>query len=95
MLEIVLQFSASKTCAVQAESSDAYLELCLFGWYVIVTKQIYCRKSLVRRVRSLAFTTKHPFSAQQTQAMSVLLETSLGDITIDLLVDDAPRCCEK
>jgi len=27
--------------------------------------------------------------------MSVLLETSLGDITIDLLVDDAPRCCEK
>lgn len=28
-------------------------------------------------------------------AMSVLLETSLGDITIDLLVDDAPKCCEK
>ena len=27
--------------------------------------------------------------------MSVLLETSLGDITIDLLVDDAPTCCEK
>lgn len=27
--------------------------------------------------------------------MSVLLETSLGDITIDLLVDDAPKCCEK
>ncbi|EUC31506.1 hypothetical protein COCCADRAFT_101050 [Bipolaris zeicola 26-R-13] len=27
--------------------------------------------------------------------MSVLLETSLGDITIDLLVDDAPRCCEN
>jgi peptidyl-prolyl cis-trans isomerase-like 4 len=30
-----------------------------------------------------------------TQTMSVLLETSLGDITIDLLVDDAPKCCEK
>lgn len=27
--------------------------------------------------------------------MSVLLETSAGDITIDLLVDDAPTCCEK
>ncbi|KAF1851426.1 cyclophilin-like protein [Cucurbitaria berberidis CBS 394.84] len=27
--------------------------------------------------------------------MSVLLETSLGDITIDLLVDDAPTCCEN
>jgi peptidyl-prolyl cis-trans isomerase-like 4 len=30
-----------------------------------------------------------------TQTMSVLLETSLGDIIIDLLVDDAPKCCEK
>ncbi|KAF1808903.1 cyclophilin-like protein [Eremomyces bilateralis CBS 781.70] len=27
--------------------------------------------------------------------MSVLLETSLGDIVIDLLVDQAPRCCEN
>ncbi|KAF2017557.1 cyclophilin-like protein [Aaosphaeria arxii CBS 175.79] len=27
--------------------------------------------------------------------MSVLIETSLGDITIDLLVDDAPKCCEN
>jgi cyclophilin family peptidyl-prolyl cis-trans isomerase len=27
--------------------------------------------------------------------MSVLLETSLGDIVIDLLVDAAPKCCEK
>ncbi|KAF2798978.1 cyclophilin-like protein [Melanomma pulvis-pyrius CBS 109.77] len=27
--------------------------------------------------------------------MSVLLETSLGDITIDLRVDEAPRCCEN
>lgn len=27
--------------------------------------------------------------------MSVLLETSLGDIVIDLLVDSAPKCCEK
>ncbi|KAH6849023.1 cyclophilin-like domain-containing protein [Alternaria alternata] len=27
--------------------------------------------------------------------MSVLLETSLGDIIIDLLVDDAPKCCEN
>jgi len=27
--------------------------------------------------------------------MAVLLETSLGDLTIDLLVEDAPRTCEK
>ncbi|KAI9885122.1 MAG: UDP-N-acetylglucosamine pyrophosphorylase [Watsoniomyces obsoletus] len=27
--------------------------------------------------------------------MSVLLETSLGDIVIDLLVDHAPKCCEN
>lgn len=27
--------------------------------------------------------------------MSVLLETSLGEIVIDLLVDSAPKCCEK
>jgi len=27
--------------------------------------------------------------------MSVLLETSLGEIVIDLLVDNAPRCCEN
>ncbi|KAF2471058.1 cyclophilin-like protein [Lindgomyces ingoldianus] len=27
--------------------------------------------------------------------MSVLLETSVGDITIDLLVDEAPKCCEN
>ncbi|KAH0837636.1 Peptidyl-prolyl cis-trans isomerase-like 4 [Fonsecaea pedrosoi] len=27
--------------------------------------------------------------------MSVILETSLGEIVIDLLVDNAPRCCEN
>ncbi|KAK3672713.1 Peptidyl-prolyl cis-trans isomerase-like 4 [Recurvomyces mirabilis] len=27
--------------------------------------------------------------------MSVLLETSAGDVTIDLLVKDAPKCCEN
>ena len=27
--------------------------------------------------------------------MSVLLETSLGEIVIDLLVGDAPKVCEK
>lgn len=27
--------------------------------------------------------------------MSVLVETSLGDIVIDLLVDYAPKSCEK
>lgn len=27
--------------------------------------------------------------------MSALLETSLGDIVIDLLVDESPKACEK
>lgn len=27
--------------------------------------------------------------------MSVLLETSLGDIVIDLLVDESPKACEN
>jgi len=41
-----------------------------------------------------------PYSSPQTtphtlRIMSVLLETSAGDITIDLLVKDAPKCCEK
>jgi hypothetical protein len=30
-----------------------------------------------------------------TAIMSVLLETSAGDIVIDLLVDYAPKMCEK
>jgi hypothetical protein len=30
-----------------------------------------------------------------TGSMSVLLETSAGDIVIDLLVDHAPKLCEK
>lgn len=29
------------------------------------------------------------------RAMSVLLETSVGDITVDLLVAEAPKACEK
>ncbi len=28
-------------------------------------------------------------------SMSALLETSLGDIVIDLLVDESPKACEK
>ena len=27
--------------------------------------------------------------------MSVILETSLGDLVVDLLVDNAPKLCEK
>lgn len=27
--------------------------------------------------------------------MSVLIETSLGELVIDLLIDEAPKCCEK
>lgn len=38
---------------------------------------------------------KHSATAPCLSIMSVLLETSLGDITIDLLVDEAPKCCEK
>jgi hypothetical protein len=29
------------------------------------------------------------------ETMSVLLETSAGDITVDLFVEEAPKCCEK
>ena len=32
---------------------------------------------------------------EATSTMSVLLETSLGDIVIDLMVDYAPKACEK
>lgn len=45
------------------------------------------------RLFTFATSTRSPHNIPQ--AMSVLLETSLGDITIDLLVDDAPKCCEK
>lgn len=34
-------------------------------------------------------------SATASAKMSVLLETSAGDITIDLYVDEAPKACEK
>jgi hypothetical protein len=34
-------------------------------------------------------------STARRYAMSVLLETSVGDIVIDLLTDYAPKCCEK
>ena len=47
-----------------------------------------------RQEHSLSATTRVLY-APIPWAMSVLLETSLGDITIDLLVDDAPKCCEK
>ena len=30
-----------------------------------------------------------------TAIMSVLLETSVGDLVIDLLVNEAPKACEK
>lgn len=36
-----------------------------------------------------------PAHAIDVAGMSVLLETSLGEIVIDLLVDNAPKCCEK
>ena len=34
-------------------------------------------------------------ATNRRQSMSVLLETSLGDITIDLLVGEAPKSCQK
>lgn len=38
--------------------------------------------------------SRDPFS-RPTFSMSVLLETSLGDIVIDLLADAAPKLCQK
>lgn len=32
---------------------------------------------------------------RSANSMSALLETSLGDIVIDLLVDESPKACEK
>ena len=54
---------------------------------------------LTKAISASALEATRPHFCEQlhlrAQTMSVLLETSLGDITIDLLVDDAPRCCEK
>ena len=36
-----------------------------------------------------------PSPSSKPTKMSVLLETSVGDIVIDLLVDFAPKSCEK
>ena len=72
-----------------------YLGLSHSRRYVMMTKResyaIDCDAALARSQLRQApvFRTTFP------QVMSVLLETSLGDITIDLLVDDAPKCCEK
>ena len=72
-----------------------YLKLSRIGRYVMMTKRRgYAVSDAVARVdEHFATNTRSRHNIAQT--MSVLLETSLGDITIDLLVDDAPRCCEK
>ena len=43
------------------------------------------------------FLLQHATDRQQPPLiiMSALLETSLGDIVIDLLVDESPKACEK
>lgn len=45
----------------------------------------------------LNFHSLEPFLSclRDRKAMSVLLETSLGDIVIDLLVEAAPKLCKK
>ena len=48
-----------------------------------------------RRLISLFLDSPSHLHNLQVVGMSVLLETSIGDITIDLAVDDAPKCCEK
>lgn len=52
------------------------------------------------RLSNLLSPTREPTTAstspsRPTPAMSVLVETSVGDIVIDLLVDHAPKLCEK
>ena len=45
--------------------------------------------------RQLVAIDRKELEASLRRSMSVLLETSLGDIVIDLLVESAPKCCEK
>jgi hypothetical protein len=69
---------------VKVEKSDMYLELSRIGCYIMMTKRRgYAIWSAVARVN------------EHLRQTLVLGTTSLGDITIDLLVDDAPKCCEK
>lgn len=59
------------------------------GVTAALTKHLACQLSKLSRLHLLRQLNL------RERTMSVLLETSLGDITIDLLVDDAPKCCEK
>lgn len=43
----------------------------------------------------ISIRTPYSPSLPPPSSMSVLLETSVGDIVIDLLADYAPKCCEK
>lgn len=48
----------------------------------------------------LQLSSHHPFTqpiglVPLLSGMSAILETSLGDIVIDLLVDESPKACEK
>jgi hypothetical protein len=65
----------------------------------IVKRDISClthRACTLKRSTSTSLLSIQPcFCGSTNYSMSVLLETSAGDITIDLLVKEAPKCCEK
>lgn len=53
-----------------------------------LSRQLYLPAPLVPKRIKQHYYTSH-------LAMSVLLETSAGDITVDLFLADAPKSCEK
>jgi hypothetical protein len=57
--------------------------------YTSLSLSLFLTKLVCSKVQAFCF------CATQFPAMSALLETSLGDIVIDLLVDDAPKACDK
>lgn len=58
---------------------------------IVASEQVpSTRKKLVKTLKLLV-----DYSALHFLVMSVLLETSLGDIVIDLEVDACPRTCQN
>lgn len=69
--------------------------------YVITRSSLFGPSSLSSRAHAADQQLQHQqrdtgrVTNTTIQTMSVLLETSLGDIVIDLLTESSPRACEK
>jgi hypothetical protein len=66
-------------------------------WQEHVTTSLSTRigSSIITIIISSPSSSQEQTQEQDKNNMSVLLETSAGDITIDLYVDEAPLACEK